>query len=72
MEVSALFAVGAYRGVSVSGILVISDILLEKDWNQGYHSAEKLEGLKKVFEVALEVIAINSKNNQESKICNPK
>jgi hypothetical protein len=56
MEVSALFAVGAYRGVSVSSIFVISDILSEKDWNQGYHSAEKLEGLKKIFEVALDSI----------------
>jgi uridine phosphorylase len=63
MEVSALFAVGAYRGVGVSSILVISDILSEEDWNQGYHSAEKLEGLKRIFEVALEAIAINRKNN---------
>ncbi len=72
MEASALFAVGAYRGVSVSAIFAISDILSEEDWNQGYHSAEKLEGLKKVLEVALEMIAINSKNNQESKIRNSK
>ncbi|MHC4140639.1 MAG: nucleoside phosphorylase [Planctomycetota bacterium] len=57
MEASALFAVGAYRGVSVSSIFVISDILSEEDWNQGYHSAEKLEGLKKIFEVTLEMIA---------------
>jgi len=64
MEVSALFAVGAYRGVSVSAIFVISDILSEEDWHQGYHSAEKLEGLKKGFEVALEAIAIDSSNNQ--------
>ena len=56
MEVSALFAVGAYRGVGVSSILVISDILSEEDWHQGYHSAEKLEGLKKTFEVSLESI----------------
>ena len=61
MEASALFAVGAYRGVSVSSIFVISDILSEEDWNQGYHSEEKLESLKKTFEVALEAIAINSR-----------
>ena len=53
MEASALFAVGAYRGVGVSSIVVVSDILSEKDWSQGYHSAEKLEGLKKIFEAAL-------------------
>jgi uridine phosphorylase len=64
MEVSALFAVGAYRGVGVSAILVISDLLSEEDWNQGYHSEEKLESLKQIFKVALEAIAINSKNNQ--------
>ena len=65
MEASALFAVGAYRGASVSSSFVISDILSEEDWNQGYHSAEKLEGLKKIFEVALETIAINSSNKQK-------
>jgi uridine phosphorylase len=65
MEVSALFAVGAYRGVGVSSVLVISDLLSEEDWNQGYHNAEKLEGLKKTFEVALETMAMNSENNQK-------
>jgi uridine phosphorylase len=64
MEVSALFAAGAYRGVGVSAILVVSDILSEENWNQGYHSTEKLEGLKKIFEVVLEMIAMSSKNNQ--------
>jgi purine-nucleoside phosphorylase len=64
MEASALLAVGAYRGVSVSAIFVISDILSEEGWNQGYHSEEKLEGLKKIFEVALEMIAIDSRNKQ--------
>ena len=57
MEASALFAVGAYRGVSVSSVFAISDILSEGTWNQGYHSEEKLEALKKMFEVALESIA---------------
>jgi len=65
MEASALFAVGAYRGVSVSAIFAISDILSEEDWNQGYHSEEKLESLKQIFEVALEAIAINSSNKQK-------
>ena len=57
MEASALFAVGAYRGVSVSSVFAISDILSEGAWNQGYHSEEKLEALKKIFEAALESIA---------------
>jgi uridine phosphorylase len=56
MEVSALFAAGVYRAVAVSAIFVISDILSEEEWHQGYHSAEKLEGLKKIFEVVLDSI----------------
>ena len=56
MEVSALFAAGAYRAVAVSAMFVISDILSEEDWHQGYHSAEKLAGLKRIFEVALDSI----------------
>ena len=65
MEASALFAVGAYRGVSVSAIFAISDLLSEEEWDQGYHSEEKLEGLKQIFEVALETIAINTSNNRD-------
>jgi uridine phosphorylase len=65
MEASALLAVGAYRGVSVSSVFVISDLLSEEDWNQGYHSEEKLEALKQVFEVALEAIALDSSDNQK-------
>jgi uridine phosphorylase len=65
MEASALFAVGAYRSVSVSSIFAISDLLLEEDWNQGYHSEEKLQSLKQIFEVVLESIAINSVNKQK-------
>jgi hypothetical protein len=37
--------------------------LSEEDWNQGYHSREKLQSLQMIFEAALEVIAINNKNN---------
>jgi uridine phosphorylase len=66
MEISALFAVGAYRGVSVSSALVISDILSEERWHQEYHSAEKLEGLQKIFEVALEAIVMNSSTDTPS------
>ena len=58
MEVSALFAVGAYRGISLSSVFTISDILSEEDWNQGYHSEEKLESLKKIFEVAIEILGM--------------
>jgi hypothetical protein len=33
--------------------------LTEEGWNQGYHSEEKLDGLKQIFEAALEAITIN-------------
>jgi uridine phosphorylase len=65
MEASALFAVGAYRGVSVSAMFAISDILSEADWDQGYHSEEKLEGLKKIFEIALETITMSGMDNEK-------
>jgi hypothetical protein len=44
---------------------VISDLLSEEEWNQSYHSEEKLEALKQVFEVALEAIAIDNSDNQK-------
>jgi uridine phosphorylase len=66
MEAAALFAVGSFRKVSVSSVFSVSDILTEAGWNQGYHSEEKLDGLKQIFEAALEAIAIN-KNNEKSR-----
>jgi uridine phosphorylase len=57
MEASALFAVGAFRGISLSSVFAISDLLSEEDWNQGYHSEEKLESLKRIFEVAIEILS---------------
>ena len=59
MEASALFAVGTFRGVSVSSVFAISDILSEEGWDQGYHSDEKLDGLKQIFEAALDTLATN-------------
>jgi uridine phosphorylase len=59
MEAAALFAVGSFRKVSVSSVFSVSDILTEEGWNQGYHSEEKLDGLKQIFEAALEAITIN-------------
>jgi len=59
MEASALFAVGAFRGVSVSSVFTVSDILTEEGWKQGYHSEVKNEGLKWIFEAAAEVLVEN-------------
>ena len=66
MEASALFAVGIFRGVSVSSVFAISDILSEEGWNQGYHSKEKLESLKQIFEASLETIAMISLSSYEA------
>jgi uridine phosphorylase len=63
MEVSALFAAGAFRGVGVSAVFVISDILSEEDWHQGYHSDEKLAGLQKIYRAILEMAAMDSENH---------
>ena len=57
MEASALFAVGTFRKVHVCSVFAISDILSEDGWNQGYHSEEKLDGLKQIFEAALYTLA---------------
>ncbi len=59
MEAFTLFAVGTFRGVSVSSVFAIRDILSEEGWNQGYHSEEKLEGLKQIFKAAIDTLAIN-------------
>jgi uridine phosphorylase len=56
MEAAALFAVGSFRKVSVSSVFSVSDILTEEGWNQGYHSDEKLDGLKQIFDAALEAL----------------
>ena len=57
MEAAALFAVGAFRRVSLTSIFAISDRLSEGGWIQGYHSEKKVEGLKRIFEVALQTMA---------------
>ena len=59
MEAAALFAVGQFRNVHVSSVFAISDILSEVGWNQGYHSSEKLIGLKQIFVAALSVLSLN-------------
>ena len=57
MEAAALFAVGAFRGVSVSSVFAVSDRLSEEGWHQEYHGEEKTEALRLVFEVARQTLA---------------
>lgn len=58
MEAAALFAVGTYRNVSVSSVFTVSDLLTEDGWRQGYLSEEKLDGLKQIFDAALEMLSV--------------
>lgn len=57
MEAAAVFAVGEYRGVSVSSIFAISDLVTEDGWHQKYHSEEKQESMRQIFEIALDAIS---------------
>jgi uridine phosphorylase len=57
MEAAALFAVGEYRGASVSSILTISDKVTEEGWSQAFRT-EAIQGfLMRIFDVALQTIA---------------
>jgi uridine phosphorylase len=38
MEMSAVFAVGRVRHISVGGILLVSDVLKERSWDSGFRS----------------------------------
>jgi uridine phosphorylase len=60
MEAAAVFAVGEYRGVSVSSIFTISDVLSDEGWDQGYETEEMSGSMKQIFQIALETIAARS------------
>jgi uridine phosphorylase len=67
MEASAMFAVGAYRGVSVSSIFAISDILSEDGWDHGFHTQDMATGMQRICEIALDTIAANGRaDNQDA------
>ncbi len=57
MEAAGLFAVGQYRGVSVSSIFAISDLVTEEGWHQRYHSEDKQQSMRQIFEAALDAIS---------------
>ena len=65
MEAAALFAVGSYRGVSVSSAFVISDVLAEDGWTQRYHGEAKIDGLKGIFSAVLPAIATPTATRKE-------
>ena len=54
MEASALFTVGACRGVDVASGFVISDSLAELVWEPQFHSDETNAAMVKVYEAAVD------------------
>lgn len=53
-----LFVVLGFRWSLVSAF-AISDRLSEDGWDQAYHGEEKVEGLKRMLEAAVETMATN-------------
>ena len=56
MEMSALMTVGIYRGVQVSGLLVVSDELFDLKWHPGFSSERFRRKSRLAAEVLLEAI----------------
>ena len=54
MEASALFTVAKYRGVDMGAMFTISDSLADLKWHPATRSAEVRNGLKTLYEVALQ------------------
>ncbi len=56
MELSALLAVSAYRGVRLAGLLVVSDELSRLTWRRGFSDARLRRGEELVAEVLKEAV----------------
>lgn len=48
MEISSIYTVGKYRGVSVAAVVVISDELTGSVWKSGYHNPLFQDNIKKI------------------------
>ncbi len=57
MEAAALFAVAAHRGVEIAACFSVSDTLAELAWRPEFHAETTEEGLKLIFEAALEALS---------------
>jgi uridine phosphorylase len=51
MELSALFTAGAHLGVSVAGLLVVSDLLWGAEWQPGFRDPRFQEGRRRAVQV---------------------
>ncbi len=56
MEASALFVVAQVRKVTLASLMVVSDILVDKDWKADFYGKRLLTSAKKVVSVALETL----------------
>jgi Purine-nucleoside phosphorylase len=57
MELSAFFKVGAFYGVDVGALLVVSDELFDREWNPGYGNQNFKETFVQALDIALQVLS---------------
>ena len=57
MELSAFFKVGAFYGVDVGALLVVSDELFHYRWNPGYTTPKYKKAMLQALDIALEVLS---------------
>ena len=57
MELSALFKVGAFYGIEVGSLLVVSDELFSQQWNPGYKTKKYKKAFVNAIDIALQVLS---------------
>ncbi|WAC07616.1 MAG: nucleoside phosphorylase [Thermodesulfobacteriota bacterium] len=57
MELSAFFKVGAFYGVEVGALLVVSDELFARGWNPGYGNPKFKETFVQALDIVLQVLS---------------
>jgi uridine phosphorylase len=58
MEVASFYAVCKYRGVKGIAFLVVSDLLNDKGWTPGFHTAPFSQAVKKILEFMIEKVVV--------------
>ncbi|MCX5805060.1 MAG: nucleoside phosphorylase [Proteobacteria bacterium] len=58
MEVASFYAVCRYREVKGIAFLVVSDLLNDKGWTPGFHTAPFSQGVKKMLEFMIEKVIV--------------
>lgn len=67
MELSALFTVGKFRNVEVSGILVVSDELATFTWQPGFRDERFIQARMAVAEVIASMVSDNGQEHNGGK-----